>query len=100
MSDTRVQIEDLVKSHRVFLFVKTHCPHSRAAREALTQAGVEFHVKEIDLLPEEDMRAIQDSLLEMTGARTVPRIFIHGHCIGGNSDLQEHYVKTGKINHL
>jgi len=100
MTDTRANIEELIRSHEVFLFVKTHCPHSRAAREALTQAGVEFHVKEIDLLPESEMLAFQEVLQEMTGARTVPRVFIQGKCIGGNSDLQQNYVQNGKIKEL
>ena len=100
MTDIRSQIDQLVKSHKVFLFVKTHCPHSRAAREALTQAGVDYQVQEIDLLPEIEMRALQDCLQDITGARTVPRVFIHGHCIGGNSDLQQNYVQTGKISQL
>lgn len=84
----------------MFLFVKTHCPHSRAAREALTQAGVEFHVEEMDLLPESEILELQKVLQEMTGARTVPRVSIQGKCIGGNSDLQQKYVQTGKIKEL
>ena len=98
--DPREDIQKLIKSHDVFLFVKTHCPNSRAAREALTEAGVDFQVKELDLLPDPEMNAFQDCLRDMTGARTVPRIFVHGHCIGGNSDLQQNYVQTGKIREL
>jgi glutaredoxin 3 len=29
---------------------------------------------------------LQDVLLEMTGARTVPRVFIGGKCIGGGTE--------------
>ena len=100
MTDTRAHIEELIKSHKVFLFVKTHGPHSREAREALTQAGVELHVKEIDLLPENEMLEFQKVLQEMAGARTVPRVFIQGKCIGGNSDLQQNYVHAGKVKEL
>jgi len=100
MSHTKEQIEELVKEHKVFLFVKTFCPHSKAAREALTAAGVDFQVKEIDLLTETEMNHIQDTLMDITGARSVPRVFINGKCIGGNSDLQEKYVQTGKIKEL
>ncbi|KAF9218547.1 hypothetical protein BS17DRAFT_720364, partial [Gyrodon lividus] len=35
-----------------------------------------------------DGSEIQDYLLKKTGARTVPRTFINGSSIGGNSDLQ------------
>jgi glutaredoxin len=55
-SATHKAVVDLADSHRVFLFVKSNCPHSRAAREALKAAKVNFQVKEIDTLPEKDMK--------------------------------------------
>jgi glutaredoxin 3 len=93
-------INNLVSSNKVFLFVKSYCPHSKAARQSLTQAGVAYGVIEIDHLPEKEMHELQDSLAKMTGARTVPRIFVDGCCIGGNSDLQQNYVQTGKLGQL
>ena len=35
-----------------------------------------------------DGDAIQDYLLELTGERTVPRVFIKGQCIGGGSETR------------
>ena len=35
-----------------------------------------------------DMADIQDYLLKLTGARTVPRVFIGGKCIGGSPQLR------------
>ena len=32
--------------------------------------------------------AIQDYLLKLTGARSVPRVFIGGKCIGGGSETR------------
>jgi glutaredoxin 3 len=29
---------------------------------------------------------VQDALLKMTGARSVPRVFVDGKCIGGGDD--------------
>ncbi len=39
---------------------------------------------------------IQKELTSITGQKTVPFIFINGHFIGGNSDLQD-LVQKGKI---
>ena len=41
-------------------------------------------IMEIDNNPEMDK--IQDYMRKRTGARSVPRIFIKGECIGGGSD--------------
>ncbi len=35
-----------------------------------------------------DCNAIQDYLLSITGARSVPRVFINGKCIGGGSEVR------------
>jgi glutaredoxin 3 len=35
---------------------------------------------------EEDGSAMQDVLKEITGARTVPRVFINAKCIGGGDE--------------
>lgn len=47
--------------------------------------------KTIELDDREDMQEIQDVLGEMTGARTVPRVFLKGTCIGGGSDVKKLY---------
>jgi glutaredoxin len=44
----------------------------------------------------EDGRLIQAYLLEKTGQRTVPNVFIGQGHVGGNSDLQQLYA-TGKL---
>ena len=36
----------------------------------------------------DDGSSIQDYLLQLTGARTVPRVFIAEKCVGGGSDVQ------------
>lgn len=37
----------------------------------------------------DDGAEIQNALLEITGQKTVPNVFIGGQHIGGNSDVQE-----------
>lgn len=43
----------------------------------------------IELDGRADADEIQSVLGELTGARTVPRVFIGGKCIGGGSDTQQ-----------
>ena len=40
------------------------------------------------LVASDDGAAIQDYLLSLTGARSVPRVFIGGKCIGGGSETR------------
>ena len=94
------RIVNIVKSNRVAVFSKSYCPHCAATKSALTKAGVKFHLEELDSWPGSDMNAAQDYFNQTTGARTVPRVYIDGKCIGGNSDLQSQYVQTGKIREL
>jgi glutaredoxin 3 len=75
------------------VFAKSYCPYSVKTRELLESLeptfGFKFHIIDIDLLPEDDGPVIQMELLQLTGQKTVPNIFIGQKHIGGNSDLQD-----------
>ncbi len=60
------------------------CPYCIAAKRLLVARGVAY--EEIDVTGDDDKRAW---LLEVTGRRTVPQIFIRGEPIGGYDDLAE-----------
>lgn len=47
----------------------------------------------------EDGPDVQQALLELTGQRTVPNVFIKGNHIGGNDDTQA-AANSGKIQEL
>ncbi|XP_038621688.1 glutaredoxin-1 [Tachyglossus aculeatus] len=73
---------------RVVVFVKPTCPYCRRARDLLLRyrfkpAGLRF----VDITAHPHPDALQDYLLRLTGARTVPRVFIGTRCIGGCSEL-------------
>ena len=97
MSSVTQRIDSIIRSNRIAAFTKSFCPHSAAAKASLSAAGVKFHAEDIDKWDEKDMAAAQDHFLATTGARTVPRIFIDGKCVGGNSDFQTSFVQTGKL---
>ena len=42
----------------------------------------------IELNERDDGDEIQSVLGEMTGARTVPRVFVNGVCLGGGTDVK------------
>ncbi len=100
MSTVIERISNIIKSNRVAVFAKSYCPHCNATRASLTSAGVKFHAEDLDKWSAADMNAAQDWFAQTTGARTVPRVYIEGKCIGGNSDFQSVYVQSGKIKEL
>jgi glutaredoxin 3 len=64
------------------------------------QADAKIHdvqIHELDRRP--DGSAIQQTLEQMTGQRTVPSVFVHGQHIGGNDDTHQAF-KYGKIHNL
>ena len=59
-----------------------------------TELNVPFEVMELD--QRSDGGEIQVQLHKITGARTVPRVFVNGSCIGGADDTKALHLK-GKL---
>jgi glutaredoxin 3 len=68
----------------VVMYSKSWCPYCERARALLTRKGVAFHVIDIEAQPERRQEMIQRS-----GRRTVPQIFIGDLHVGGSDDLHE-----------
>ncbi|DBB14430.1 TPA: hypothetical protein ACH3X3_004727 [Trebouxia sp. C0006] len=84
-SDPKSFVDGLVKSEKVVIFSKSYCPFCKKAKAALQQdLGSNFTVVELD--ERQDGEAIQDYLNQLTGGRSVPRVFIGGKFIGGGDD--------------
>lgn len=83
---TIAQVEDLIKTKKVFVASKTYCPYCTAAKRLIEDVYPEAYVLELDTIDNGD--EIQNILAKITGQRTVPNIFINEKHIGGNSDLQ------------
>jgi glutaredoxin 3 len=61
------------------------CPYCDRAEKLLNRKGVrEIEKIRVDLQPE-----LRDAMIELTGRRTVPQIFINGVHVGGFDDLAE-----------
>jgi glutaredoxin len=69
----------------VVLFSKSSCPYCVRAKRALLEIGITPVVVELD--ERQDGLAIQKSLLQKTGQRTVPSAWLNGKHIGGSDDV-------------
>ena len=68
----------------IVIYKTQRCPYCVAASRFLREVkGVE--PVEVDITRDMDARM---ALMEKTGSRTVPQIFIHGRKIGGYDDLR------------
>lgn len=66
----------------VRIYTTSYCGFCRAAKDLFTRRKVAF--QEIDVTEDDEKR---DWLVETTGRRTVPQIFIGEKSIGGYDDL-------------
>lgn len=57
---------------------------------------INFPFLTIELENRSDCEEIQDVLGAMTGARSVPRVFVDGNFIGGGTDVEKLY-KSGQL---
>ncbi len=68
---------------RVLLYTTAVCPYCIRAKQFLRARGVtELEEIRIDLLPAE-----RDTMMRLTGRRTVPQIFVGDVHVGGCDDL-------------
>eukprot|EP00440_Ansanella_granifera_P038295 gb/GFBE01041549.1/.p1 GENE.gb/GFBE01041549.1/~~gb/GFBE01041549.1/.p1 ORF type:complete len:343 (+),score=73.48 gb/GFBE01041549.1/:1-1029(+) len=81
------RVKALIQEHDIIVFSKTTCPFCTRAKGVLKDEGSPFFVFELDELPPEETSAMQDALVAITGARTVPRVFVRGNCLGGCDDV-------------
>src|SRR5881628_1434321 len=96
MTDLRAQIEELVSSEPVALFMKgtpdfVMCGNSQRALRALREAGAP--VTAVDVLPDPRIR---QELSAFSGWPTIPQVFVKGELVGG-ADIVEELAETGEL---
>nr|CAB3249448.1 glutaredoxin-like [Phallusia mammillata] len=92
--EVKLMVKNEIESHKVMVFSKTTCPYCVMAKNALKDAGVPYEVMELD--QRSDGGQIQQVLQDITGASTVPRVFINGKCIGGGTETKA-MQKNGQL---
>jgi monothiol glutaredoxin len=96
MSGLKAQIEEIIGSEPVALFMKgtpsfVMCGNSHRALEALRAAGAP--VTAVDILPDP---AFRQELSALSGWPTIPQVFVKGELIGG-ADIVEELSATGEL---
>ncbi len=67
-----------LQDNLVMVFSKSHCPHCLRAKRVLDAELGQSRYVVMELENRSDCAAIQDYLRQITGARTVPRVFLQG----------------------
>ncbi|KAE9554290.1 hypothetical protein FO519_002524 [Halicephalobus sp. NKZ332] len=91
-----------ITGKKVVIFSKKTCPYCMKAKQALSVYRIprdHYEIVELDDLPAGKVENIQKVLGEMTGASTVPRVFIDGNCLGGGDDTVQ-ALTSGKLAQL
>lgn len=99
MSNIQNQIDNLVKSNDVVLFMKGDadqpmCGFSATVVRILDLVNVEF--KDINVLADMEIR---EGIKEYSNWPTIPQLYIKGEFIGGCDIVREMY-ETGELNEL
>lgn len=69
-------------SQKVTVYVTNYCPYCNSAKRFLTSNGIEFET--VDVTTDIERR---NWLVETTGLRTVPQIFVGETPVGGYTDM-------------
>lgn len=86
-----------IDSNDVVVFSKSYCPYCTATKTLLKDMSIDFTLYELDQM--DNGADIQAALLEMSGQRTVPNVFIKGQHLGGNDKTQA-AAKSGKLQEM
>jgi glutaredoxin 3 len=79
---------------RVIVYSQPFCGYCTAAKRLLQEKGAEF--TELDVMVEAGRRT---EMIERSGRRTVPQIFIDGRHVGGYDDLSA-LDRSGELDRL
>ena len=92
MSDVHQRIDDLVKNHRVVLFMKgtaqfPMCGFSGRAIQILNACGVQ-DLKTVNVLEDEGIR---QGIKAYSSWPTIPQLYVNGEFVGGSDIMMEMY---------
>ena len=97
MSDIHQRIDQLVKGHRVVLFMKgtaqfPMCGFSGRAIQVLKACGVQ-DLATVNVLEDEDIR---QGIKEYANWPTIPQLYVNGEFVGGSDIMMEMY-QSGEL---
>lgn len=92
----QTQVEEIIALNPVVMISKSTCPFCAQAKQALEATGARAQIIELDKLEPPVMAEIQEFMGTLTGATSVPRVFIGRKFIGGGTDT----VRLGETGEL
>ncbi|KAG7275903.1 hypothetical protein CRUP_009592 [Coryphaenoides rupestris] len=96
-TELRGRLEQLLASNQVVVFSKSYCPYCVKVKDLFKELDVKCNVVELDLVDEGS--SYQDLLVELTGQKTVPNVFVNKTHVGGcDKTMQAH--KDGVLQQL
>jgi len=91
------EIKKKIAEKPVFIISKEYCPFCVKAKDALKNYKIKPECIEImEIENDPHMDEIQDFMKQLTGGRSVPRVFIGGKFIGGGDETMAAH-KAGKL---
>jgi monothiol glutaredoxin len=100
MSNVQQRIDDLVKNHRVMLFMKgtaqfPQCGFSGRAIQVLKAAGA-TGVSTFNVLEDDEVR---QGIKDYANWPTIPQLYVDGEFVGGSDIMMEMY-QSGELQQL
>mmetsp|Transcript_41584 Transcript_41584/g.88605 ORF Transcript_41584/g.88605 Transcript_41584/m.88605 type:complete len:138 (-) Transcript_41584:86-499(-) len=83
-----------IASNDVVVFSKSYCPFCTSTKQLFSSMSINAKVIELDQM--DNGPDVQGALLDLSGQRTVPNVFIKGEHLGGNDDTQA-AARSGKL---
>ena len=96
-TDLGASIKETVAANKVTIYSKSTCPFCRKTKSLFDGLGQDYTAIELNEIS--DGPQLQAALLEYTGQRTVPNVFVNGEHIGGNDDTHR-AAASGKLAEL
>ncbi|KAK9711004.1 Glutaredoxin [Basidiobolus ranarum] len=97
MPSTQDLVKKYIEDNVVMVFSKSYCPYCHRAKDALAKVYPDFTAIELDKLP--NGSDIQATLMDLSGQRTVPNIYVKGQHLGGCDDLLK-AISSGKLKNM
>ena len=100
MSSVKSDIDNLIKEKKVVVISKSYCPYCKKAKMVLAKYNIPKECIEIrEIEDDPSCEEIQKYMMQLTGGRSVPRVFIGGKFIGGGDETQALHSK-GQLKQL
>lgn len=93
--------EEIMRTHPVIIFSKSYCPFCKNVKALFSEllsgpASTSLTPFVVELDVSRDGPAVQAALLELTGQKTVPNVFVRGEYVGGNDACQQE-ARNGRM---